>query len=409
MAEIRMGYIIALKRENEKQIKKIICKLLESKTDGMDDECVFVKVNAKQIPVHYTIMQKTSADSCYLELKSKQYISTAIKAVQILDNIITKSEQRSMYEVVKDYDGVSEYYCVKLYPKYAQFERQFRRIVYTILFQAYGMGVYNETISNLDKKMKEDMDKRIKGNRAIENCIENMSLDTLEHYLFDKRVVNLINYFEGLSLNQIEQMDKNELLVLVKKLRPQSLWERHFSELGSAEDWLSEIKEVHNTRNTVAHNKFISEKEYKDTDTRLNRLNNKVRDAIVTLQKTQYTEETEIDILGSFTFALLSFEKSIISTDWYPTVIDNITDRLSQLAKSLGTVFENKETANNLQEGIGRAYYNAVQAMLAGMGNIPDTSRIVANLEKQFSMVDWNLSEEFIQTCNKINSIGKKV
>ena len=65
-----------------------------------------------------------------------------------------------------------------------------------------------------------------------------MDLATLEIYLFEERHVDypsIIN--EKLSTKHLEELDKEDICEIIEKMRPTSLWERHFEKFGSQETW----------------------------------------------------------------------------------------------------------------------------------------------------------------------------
>lgn len=46
--------------------------------------------------------------------------------------------QRKDYHLIVAYDGVSEYYCNKVYPKFQHFERQLRHLIFKVVTRAFG-------------------------------------------------------------------------------------------------------------------------------------------------------------------------------------------------------------------------------------------------------------------------------
>ena len=60
------------------------------------------------------------------------------------------------------------------------------------------------------------------------------------------------------------------------------------------------MEDIHNIRNSVAHQKKVSAKQYYDTLKQLNNINCKLDSAIEVAVSREITESKKIDILGSF-------------------------------------------------------------------------------------------------------------
>ena len=67
--------------------------------------------------------------------------------------------QRKEYHLIVAYDGVSEYYCNKVYPKFQHFERQLRHLIFKVVTRAYGSVWAKET---LEKDTKDKLKNNIK-------------------------------------------------------------------------------------------------------------------------------------------------------------------------------------------------------------------------------------------------------
>ena len=116
-----------------------------------------------------------------------------------------------------------------------------------------------------------------------------------------------------------------ELCVVIEKMRATSLWERNFSSYGDGALWENRIKSVHNVRNKVAHQKTITEEEYKKTNKSLNSINRKLDKVISNIQEHNYTEYESVDILGSFALIADKLRKNL---SMYPqiTTLGKIVD-----------------------------------------------------------------------------------
>lgn len=121
-------------------------------------------LDGKEYLFNQRIHQQEGTTQCYVEITSQGPIKDVIYVLTYLDNIICRSEIVKYYQVVTDYDGLSPFYCEKLYPQYATFERTLRAILYIILIKAYGLGWYEEVVNKerFGKGKKEDIDAVVK-------------------------------------------------------------------------------------------------------------------------------------------------------------------------------------------------------------------------------------------------------
>lgn len=118
---------------------------------------------------------------------AKERVNYSIAALKKVDNALFKSNQQRYYDGIRDYDGISENFCKRLYPKYAEFERKLRSLVLFILTKAYGNKWQKKTIS---EEQLKDLKEKAHGNVSLNETLENMDLSMLEIYLFEKRHVD---------------------------------------------------------------------------------------------------------------------------------------------------------------------------------------------------------------------------
>ena len=190
MAEIKMSYIFIEKQKHEsKTMREILLEIIDNTVETRDDE--FLKVD--NVDASYRIIQKKNSKRCFLEMTSKERVTRSIPALQKIDKALFTSNQQRYYHSIRDYDGISENFCKKLYPKYAEFERKLRSLVLFILTKAYGSNWRTETVS---EEMLSVLQEKAHGNVSLNETLENMDLVTLEKYLFEQRHVdypNIIN------------------------------------------------------------------------------------------------------------------------------------------------------------------------------------------------------------------------
>lgn len=337
MAEILMKYIFFNKENKEnKCIKDIILERIDSIAISRNDENIEMKYKEKDYYIEYKIIQKSSKSNCYLILKSTNRVNVSMHLLEQVDDTISKTSERKYYHIINNYDGISDEYCKKLYPKYACFERKLREMVFIILTKAYGGNWYEKTtIADIDKEVVRNA--RGKEN-LISDALEHMDYAMLERYLFEKRIPDCVGIIEeDLSKDKLNKMNKNEICNIIDKMRPVSLWECHFLKIGSAEKWETDIKKIHNTRNKVAHNKKITRKEYDETNKNLNRIIKRLREAVGKLQEINFTEKNSVDILEKF--ALFS-ATNIKEDNIYEAIAENFGNRIQQIVEQAKSLYQ---------------------------------------------------------------------
>ena len=330
MAEIKMSYIFIEKQKHDsKMLKEVILEIIDKVVQVRDDE--ILKVD--DIDIKYRIIQKKKSKRCFLEMTSSARVNHCLSALQKLDTAFFKSSQREYYYAIRDYDGISESFCKKLYPKYAEFERKLRSFILFILTKAYGSRWQSETVS---KELLSVLQEKAHGNVSLNETLENMDLNTLEKYLFEKRPVDyprIIN--EKLSVECLKKLEKDEICSIIEEMRQTSLWERHFEKYGNQKDWENRISEVHKTRNKVAHQKTITIEEFTDTNRKLNVINRDLSNVIEEIREENFTENSIVDILGSFSILAVSVAKNIAQSQAFKDIIIGFNAKIQEIVKPI--------------------------------------------------------------------------
>lgn len=342
MSEMKMNYIF-IEKENQDSIS--MCEQIAELLGVEDSKAksgnlpMSGSVCAQNEEVLYEISGKSGADQYFLELSTKARVNRAATVLQTLDDAIYKSPKQKYYTAIRVYDGISESYCKRLYPKYAEFERLLRALVSLIVTKAYGSAWREETVP---EEMMADLKKNARGNLPISETLEQMDLSTLEEYLFAEREVVYEDVVTGGGENAngtagkitaFEQLSKEELCRLLKALRPTSLWERHFESLGSQKKWKEKIVGVHPVRNKVAHQKRISGAEYKQTTRKLQSLNRDLKHAIGEIQKQNFTDVSRADMLGSFVDVLENIQYMTDATKAAASAISSVSSAIESVAR----------------------------------------------------------------------------
>lgn len=317
-----MEYLFITKQtEDNVIINELIREIFKNISAKVTEEYIYIAED--EMEIQYKIEKKKVNSRCHLELKATARLDKDTKALSMVDREIMTSNKQKYFTCIRVYDGVSESYCERLYPKYSKFERKIRQLVLLVLTKAFGASWDKETISKEDmnslkgiarKKIVDENSKE--KNIPISEILEQMDLYTLEKYLFERREVEYKEFLEvHLSKDRLSQMEKNDICRILDKMRPRSLWERHFERFGKQDDWERIINSIHGVRNCVAHNKTISSEEYDFTTKQLNIINKKLEQTIEKIEDQEFNDTTIVDIVGSFAVLAKDFSDIIKKYD----------------------------------------------------------------------------------------------
>lgn len=380
MAEVKMSYIFIEKQKHEsKTMQEILLEIIDNTVETREDE--FLKID--NVDISYRIIQKRNSKRCFLEMTSTERVTRSIPALQKVDRAIFTSNQQRYYHSIRDYDGISESFCKRLYPKYAEFERKSRSLVLFILTKAYGSNWRTETVS---EELLSALQEKAHGNVSLNETLENMDLATLENYLFEQRHVDYVNIIsEQLSTKRLEGLEKEEICAIIEKMRPTSLWERHFEKFGSQESWMKKIVDVHDTRNKVAHQKTISVEEFTEINKKLNGVNRDLTNAIEGIREENFTEYSVVDILGSFATIAGNLVKNIVESQAIKDVVIGFNAKVQEMLKPMTAIY--KSGVADALSSVGKAYANmnlgiAQSEMIKSMNAMAESfsaSKAVAN------------------------------
>lgn len=93
--------------------------LFENVTDNTFD----IEVDGKTCRVKYKFSSKSKGNLCYLTLIAEGTLFQCAKVLNEANKKLIKGGHRKEYNIILTFDGVSNYYCNKIYPKFNLFER----------------------------------------------------------------------------------------------------------------------------------------------------------------------------------------------------------------------------------------------------------------------------------------------
>ena len=301
MAEIFMRYIM-IKNDANKEEFELIDKVRQFFKENYDIDQLEGIINIKKGELNYCIKQNNDVTRCFVSLVSRGHIRTVSKCIEDVICKLESSELKKYFFPLKAYDGLSKYYCEKLYPKYSEYERKLRYMVLLVVTKAYGKGWIANTIKGKIEKNVSAKARNSINRIHMNDILEYFDLNDLENYLFAPPEMDVVQFVENeLTPEKLSALNKGQICLLIENIRrPSCLWERIFTDVGTAEEWKNLTKAVHGIRNCVAHNKKISKKQYDDTLKILTKINNRLDVAIDTVITQELEETKKIDILGTF-------------------------------------------------------------------------------------------------------------
>lgn len=180
------------------------------------------------------------------------------------------------YHIVNLRDDVSEKYCNRIYPKFNEYERKLKRLLWIVYTANYGISFYKLLDQHIKTKSKKAL-KQSKEDALIQNMFYGLDLGDVEQLLFTPRWTDEDRIQFEIAVS--EETDYNglsdaEIKDRIRALRPRSDWDRLFSDLFSDDLLMCEENIVHirKLRNCVAHCRKFSSNDFKASRKILNEL-----------------------------------------------------------------------------------------------------------------------------------------
>lgn len=210
-----------------------------------------------------------------------------------------------------------------------------RHMVLLMVTNAYGKNWIEDTF---DEEMRDDIQKNARkgiANISMETPLEYLDLGDLEDYLFRPKI-DIEKMMSDLTDEQLKKMERDELYDLIDDIKnPKCLWERVFNDVGDKTNWENSIKNVHNTRNSVAHHKTVNIINYNSTVKDLKIVESMLDNAIETIMKQELDNTKQIAILGSFAALVGAKLFSIYQTNAAKELVTVFSRRVKELVKPI--------------------------------------------------------------------------
>ena len=184
------------------------------------------------------------------------------------------------------WDGISLYYAEQAYPLIYNIENMMRKLITKFMFINVGLGWTNETIP---QEVIESI--RSKSQKNNVNYLYEVDFIQLSNFLFKEYTTvnanSLIDKFR--KAKKIEELE----LIELKAAIPSSNWDRYFSAIVECDSEYLRIRwdKLYDRRNQVAHNKAISNSEFKEIINLIDELKPKLQKAIDSLDKVTVLQE----------------------------------------------------------------------------------------------------------------------
>lgn len=279
--------------EMKKQIKQLFEKLFNNVNDS------FFEINLDNNgEIEYKISSKEK-NMVFLKLSCNETPAKAAKYLDSVTNRLIQGEHRKTWNIVISYDEVSQLYCCKLMPLFGIFERRIRELVYITIIKIFGVEWYDNSFS---KSLQDAMKGKGNKTKMVESALNELTYEQLKEYLFTpfcgRNISEVLE--QELSESGVEELSKEEIISIVNQCRSESLWNRFFSEYKQFKNIKEKIDELQPHRNTVMHNKRMTQNEYEKVRKSLKSINKLLVEAINVLEEDIYTETKLVDVVSAF-------------------------------------------------------------------------------------------------------------
>lgn len=378
------------KSPNKKRIKDLVRRACKS----LNTDTIIVQPNRNEFELEYNIKsQKTNSennnDIVYHFVVTSDHPKKDRQAIN-LEYFNTKFkaiiDSEKDYHFIIAYDGVSEYYCNKAYPKYQRFERQLRHLIFKVVTKSYGNLWTSITMNaELKNRLKKDIPSQkgiAKSDLLIEQALYEMSLGQLIDYLF---YAESTDFYEELDNNypteKLSSLSKEELIDILEKARKPSVWNTFLAKEITVDQPITKLNYLKENRNKVAHCKFFYKADYELSLSYLD----------------TFTPEIEKAIENNAIIEALSSESIFLGFSNYGTKIsETIAKSFQPLLSSLGSYF------SELQESISYRFLDSfrdvINAAKLSMPNLrfdnPLSDSLKLLTENNLDYLEDNKSEE---------------
>ena len=256
-----------------------------------------IEGSEKRITISIRYKQDEDTNNVIIELNTKDkatFLSVAALTVkkkvgiELLETVDQALRQENTSKcIVTTYDSISEYYCEKIYPKLATFERLLRELLFKVYITRFGKEYYEDAqfAKEIAEKAKQDIGERSSGKadrrrRYPQEFFYAFDLSDIQKVLFERTWTKEDeekhrSYLDGHP--NLSLLTDSEIRTFIVENKPKSDWERYFCRIIKDQQVEDQLNKIRINRNLVAHNKFFYKDSYEETEKLLDTLIPKLR------------------------------------------------------------------------------------------------------------------------------------
>lgn len=269
------------------------------------------------------------------------------KSLETIWDCITKTKLRNDVIIHKVFDEPSHILCVRLYKPLALFERNLRRLIYEIVAKVYGGEWFRKTIEELVsehqsfKAISQTIKSKANQDKAnyMDVALEELAYEEVIKYLFERTTLKPYKSIMEIELSDenLDKLSKEDIETIIRSNRPQSLWERLFSEYKRLDDLQNEINDIQALRNKVMHAKTMRYSEYMELNHLLKKWNPLIEEACQKNETKKYGVDLSVNVISSLNnyLEMVSSAASLVGEFLSTINFDVIRDSLMQIADSV--------------------------------------------------------------------------
>lgn len=172
------------------------------------------------------------------------------------------------------WDDVSMYYERELYPRIARVENLLRAIVYRFMIRATGDEWFDNTVpEGVKKSITETLKKNHQSlDETGEDQLYYADFIQLGRFIFDSYSLRPLSRQAFEDVRAAMREGNKEAEGLLDQYEPKSNWERYFEDAIQVDDLNDKWTKLYGYRNQVAHTKRMSQREFQDAMTLIDKL-----------------------------------------------------------------------------------------------------------------------------------------
>lgn len=221
----------------------------------------------KDIRFAYSQGLKGNVINVYIYLEGDSF-NTA-KILSSIKELLNVPDVRKEFYVIYAFDGVSDYYSRRLFPRITEFESKLRSLIYMSIINNHGLSWISETIDKIDyeldesNKIKNELMRNSNGSFDIDTALQNFTLSTYEKFLFtrysDSTYEEIVKNIEAQYFENI--LDDYSISHILMQKDKKSICNRYIKNINEIK-FKSLFKKIQKIRNKVMHGKEVTLKDY---------------------------------------------------------------------------------------------------------------------------------------------------